>query len=136
MNRDQVHRSSLQDYGSCPDILPVKNCYQFENRWYQPYSPRRTWYGAARVCKRENGHLTSLRSREHSAFLASISTPSGSWIGARASSKPGHANGVLSTNLTGFVFNWEDNHSLDSSTSETAFWARGSPSAWKPKGTV
>lgn len=67
----------------CPDILPKSKCYQYENRYYSLFEEHKSWQGARDHCTSLRGNLVSIRSPEHHSFISSISTPDGSWIGAK-----------------------------------------------------
>ncbi|GMH38632.1 hypothetical protein BSKO_06516 [Bryopsis sp. KO-2023] len=83
----QVQRDHSVDHATCPDRLPKKKCYEFRRRWYQRVDDKSSWYAAKTTCKEKGGKLVSIRSDQHLSFIASLSSPEGSWVGGRTSSE-------------------------------------------------
>ncbi|GMH39187.1 hypothetical protein BSKO_07085 [Bryopsis sp. KO-2023] len=104
----QAQRDHSVDDATCPDRLPKKKCYEFRRRWYKRFDARSSWSAAKATCKKKGGNLVSIRSDQHLSFIASLSSPGGTWTGGRTSSER--------------KFLWED-ESVVSVQGSSDYWA-------------
>lgn len=104
---------------TCPDVFPQHNCYKYGAHWYAAYTDNRSWEAAKIQCITRSGRLTPVRSLQHLSFIASLASPSGSWLGGRRLQKQKKNE-----------HNWEDSD-VKALDSKSVYWARGSPGTRK-----
>eukprot|EP00210_Caulerpa_lentillifera_P005931 g5670.t1 len=125
----QAHRNAFANKAVCADNISynrtgyprgdwkdVSPCYRgFRSTFYKLFSEATTWDKARAICKRDGGQLATIRSLSELAFVAAVSNPDGSWIGAR-------------WNIDNIRWEWIDeklNHS--NLIPGTEYWAVGEP---------
>ncbi|GMH38630.1 hypothetical protein BSKO_06514 [Bryopsis sp. KO-2023] len=113
----QVQRDHSVDHATCPDRLPKKKCYEFRRRWYQRVDDRSGWSSAKTTCKEKGGKLVSIRSDQHLSFIASLSSPRGSWVGGR------WVSFRTETFEDAMMLSWED-EKTDPLSETSDYWAR------------
>eukprot|EP00210_Caulerpa_lentillifera_P007395 g7068.t1 len=93
----QVHRNQYLDRAVCVDPITSSSsttddddlldrqrpCYRGPGKLYKLFHTPSSWQRGERLCRRDEGRLAVIENEEELAFVAGLSFPDGSWVGAR-----------------------------------------------------
>ena len=111
----QVYRVTGDARAQCPDILPdgdQESCFALNGSFYKRIETHGSWRDARRVCRDDSGEILSIRDASELAFVSSLASRDGSWIGARKNSES--------------RFRWQHG-SADNLTETSSFWGVQEP---------
>eukprot|EP00210_Caulerpa_lentillifera_P007391 g7064.t1 len=123
----QVHRNAYLDRAVCVDPITStrstsdgvfdrhRPCYRGPGKFYKLFYKKARWQRANVLCKRDRGRLAIIENEEELEFVAGVSSPDGSWIGARR-------------NFFTFEMEWNDkNTSSETLQDSSPYWGFGEP---------
>lgn len=129
----QVHRNTYLDRAVCVDpitssgISEKKNadresvCFRGPGKFYKLFNDLVPWATAHRRCKRDSGRLVVIENDAELEFVAGVSSPDGSWIGARR-------------NYLTFEMEWSDKDvSKETLENGSPYWGFGEPNNYEKR---
>lgn len=129
----QVHRNAYANSAICADNISsdksastndksqtVSPCYRGHNyKFYKLFFKKTTWRKALGQCRRDGGQLATVQSDQELAFIAGVSSPDWSWIGARL-------------NMNSLRWEWIDRKLNRSNLAVTSsYWATHEPDNYR-----
>eukprot|EP00210_Caulerpa_lentillifera_P007393 g7066.t1 len=129
----QLHRKAYLNTAVCADpITSTKTtsnyesdsnspCYRGSRKLYKFFSTPTSWERAEELCRRDQGRLAVIKNNKQLEFVAGLSSPDGSWIGAKR-------------NLFTFEMEWNDkNISSETLQDSSPYWGFGEPNNYRGK---
>eukprot|EP00210_Caulerpa_lentillifera_P007398 g7071.t1 len=96
-------------------------CYRGSRKLYKFFATPTSWERAKKLCRRDQGRLAVIENNKQLAFVAGLSSPDGSWIGAKR-------------NLSTFEMEWiDDKVSSNNLEDSSPYWGFGEPNNYRGK---
>ena len=111
----QVYRVTGDARAQCPDILPdgdEETCFALNGSFYKRIETRGSWKEARQICRHDGGEILSIRDASELAFVSSLASRDGSWIGAQKNAES--------------KFTWQHG-SVDNLSKKSSFWGVQEP---------
>eukprot|EP00210_Caulerpa_lentillifera_P005932 g5671.t1 len=124
----QVHRNAYNNEAICADTISTdhkgysiessdesSSCYRGPEKYYKLFFDKVTWNEALFTCDDDGGQLAVIGSLSELEFVAGMSSPDGSWIGANRSEEDPQ-------------YSWIDQNAFrENFINETSYWGIGEP---------